>query len=54
MSIIEESSLSVGTPAIPAHGMNTQGNTTHHMGADPAEALGVEGTTLTRRRYVKK
>ena len=41
MSIIEESPLSVGTSGIPAHGINTQGNTIRYMG--PA-ALGVETT----------
>ena len=50
MSIIEDSPLSVETPAIPAHSTNTQTNTTHHMGA---AALGIEGITLTRR-YVTK
>jgi len=51
MSIIENSPLSVETPAILAHGTNTQANTSHHMGT---AALRVEGTTLTRRRYVTK
>ena len=46
MSMIEDSPLSVETPAILAHGTNTQANTTHHM---DAAALGVEG-----RRYVVK
>lgn len=46
MSIIEDSPSSVETPAILAHGTNTQADKTHHMGAT---ALGVEG-----RRYVSK
>ena len=50
MSIIEDSPLSVETPAISAHDTSTQPNTTHHMGNS---VLGVEGIALTRR-YVTK
>ena len=50
MLVIEDSPLSVETPATPAHGTNTQTNTTHHMGA---AALQVDGIAFTRR-YVTK
>ena len=50
MSIIEDSPLSVETPATPAHGTNTQTNTTHRIGA---ATLRVEGIALTRR-YVAR
>ena len=52
MSIIEESPLSIETPAIPAHGMNIQANTISHYNMG-ASALRVEGITHTQR-YVTK
>ena len=50
MLVIEDSPLSVETPAFPAHGTNTQANTTYHIGA---AALQVDGIAFTRR-YVTK